>query len=571
MTSKKSTRSKVQVPKFDAQMLCSCRRQCPKTITIDIQKEIFEQFYAVNTKNKWRHQTLFLRSLISNNPVPKKLNPIINLKEKQNAYTYHLINKNGSLSEVCISFLSKVLQISRKKVFRAVSSGKNNPGAIELRGSGKRRVLCPSDIQYLRKFIEKCVSYESCYNASQSSSKYLHPRLNFRRLFQLYRSECVWEQRTKISQGAFKRIFKTEYNLKFVRRTKPKCSLCRMSNQGLFVRSIACASQEKVRLDDHIATVEKANNVLFSLVDIAHLPTESIEIFTFEMQKSIELPCIDILHSFTKRQFWFHWLCVHDEVRNNTYYYVWNESIAGREAEETASCLYKHFLKHVSKTIKKIHLFSDPYSEDTRNMKMTLMLRKYLDYVSTSELSSIEQHFFVKGHSFNSCNRASDIIRRKIKPGEIFTPEQLSALISQQQLGGKKFIVQEMTQRDFYSCKPLINLLISDKNQEWSKFQKIIYNRENPFSLNVSEDTGHDSLPTNILLDTCSESCAPDMFNLTKLIYLNTEPLSISKRKYDDLQALMKTVPDEHHALYRSLKFSETTPVEDYALAEQST
>lgn len=132
---KNDAKKKIHEKKFfQLQINCQCKRKCADQIDVLKQQEIFEE---LNKKNDWPNQTRFLRSLISQKPQKEKLDPIIGEKKKENSYAYHFIDEKGSLTRVCLSFFTKVLQISRSKVFRAVDTIKKNPDAIEKRGKAK--------------------------------------------------------------------------------------------------------------------------------------------------------------------------------------------------------------------------------------------------------------------------------------------------------------------------------------------------------------------------------------------------------------------------------------------------
>lgn len=93
-----------------------------------------------------------------------------------------------------------------------------------------------------------------------------------------------------------------------------------------------------------------------------------------------------------------------------------------------------------------------------------------------------------------------------------------------------------------------------------------MYKRNQPFSLDVI--TYGD---TSIKTITLQAKCIPQQFFATYLSYSNMNDLSITKSKYDDLQSILKHVPEKYHGVYRSLKFDQTdSNKSDYALADQS-
>lgn len=159
---------------FYCQVNCLCKRKCAERIDILRQQEIFEEF---NKLDSWPNQTRYLRALISSRPTKENLDPIISTKKKENIYTYHFVNESGSLTQVCLSFFIKVLQVERTKVFRAVDSIKTNPNAIEKRGCSKARGTNSFDLKHLKDFISSFVTYESSRNPKKIERKTVAPTL----------------------------------------------------------------------------------------------------------------------------------------------------------------------------------------------------------------------------------------------------------------------------------------------------------------------------------------------------------------------------------------------------------
>lgn len=207
---------------FDLQVNCICKRKCAERIDILKQQEAFENF---NKLSDWPNQTRFLRSLISSRPTQENTDPIISTKKKENTYTYHFMNETGSLTQVCMSFFTKVLQVDRIKVFRAVDTLKKNPNAIEKRGKSTARRTSASDLNHLKNFISSFVTYESSRNPKKSNEKFLHPRLNLRKMYLLYSKQCIFRNLKVLSDTIFRKVFHG-CNRKFVQRSAPKCQTC---------------------------------------------------------------------------------------------------------------------------------------------------------------------------------------------------------------------------------------------------------------------------------------------------------------------------------------------------------
>lgn len=127
-----------------------------------------------------------------------------------------------------------------------------------------------------------------------------------------------------------------------------------------------------------------------------------------------------------------------------------------------------------------------------------------------------------------------------------------------------------MLSKIFFSTKHLENLLLNPKKSndgqeiQWSDYQKIIYKREQPFSMDIVK---YGDTTTKTI--TLQAKCTPDVFSRTKLNYSNLSASQISKSKYDDLQTIMKHIPETHHEYYRSLSFDQNDSNKtDYALVD---
>lgn len=561
----KSNKKSNKKTRFHAQIICTCNRKCATNIDVVTQKDTFDKFSKLKG---WSHKTRFIRNCIAIERFKEKINPIINEKKKENRYIYYLPNANGSLTQVCLPFLSNVLQITRSKVFRSVKSIKTNPNAIERRGKSKANKTSPIDMKYLKEFIGNFVTYESTYDIQNPKPRFLHPRMNSRKMYQLYSESCVYRNQKILSETIFRRVFKNDFELSFVHPAMPKCDICEKkgSNQGQFVLSSKMIEERNLMKSAHLETAAQVKADLNNSVEFAVSSTEKTEVFTFELQKVFDLPYVKDNDVFFKKQLWLSMFSVHDEVRNATHNYIWDESISCREAEDVASCLFKHLLQ-IPKDTQNVILFWKRQFGHTQHMKIALMMKKFFDYCKHSELSTIEQHFFLPQHSFNSCSRSFQFIKKKLKFDEVFVPEDVVNVINRINKKTSSFVATAMSTADFFSCKLLEALLTDDEKNDfenkinWDNCQKIIYKRAEPFLFEVFEFNASEGIPFKL-------NCIPTVFNATNLIYSHEGPRSISKSKYNDLQQLLKHVPEKHQEFYRVLKHDDDDSTKDFSLVE---
>lgn len=187
-------------------MSCICNRKCAQNIDIARQKEIFDKFRALN----WSGKIKFIRNVVDRKQIAGKgnVNPLIKLKRSDFNHTCFLTDDKGTKHRVCLSFLSKLLQVNRVKIFRAVASIKSNPTATDRRGMISSKKVKVQDKEFIKKIIERLPKYESRYNMSLSSKKYLHPDFNIKKIYKLYQENCLSEGKNVLSLSYLTKEFK---------------------------------------------------------------------------------------------------------------------------------------------------------------------------------------------------------------------------------------------------------------------------------------------------------------------------------------------------------------------------
>lgn len=480
-----------------------------------------------------------------------------------------MTEKFGSQQQVCLGFLLKCLQITRTRIYNAATTIKINESTKDLRGNFPTRKTEDHEILFVKEFIDSFPRYESHYKLSHFNKKYLSPFWNIKRLYREYCLKFNFEYPTlkTVSEWKFRQIFNTEFNLSFARLKVDTCGTCdRIDAQ---IRSNdRCSEQLEVEKQEHLHLVEKISKQMEGNMKHGRDPQNKTEILIFDLQRALEMPVIQTGEAYYKRQLWFYNLCIYDAVRRIGYMYVWNESIASRGSQEIASCLYKHFSEHIPKDTRKVILLSDTCSGQNRNIKISLMLKNLLSSWGHENLQSIEQQFYVSGHSYNDCDRSFGLIEmQKRVTQDIFIPDQWINVIRQAKKKEPHFVVVEMRQEDFYSSDLLQRLIVNRKKTvsgekiNWFKIQKIIYEKENPFLLKIV-DYGSE-LPRTVSLHKRGST---NKFGIVlNRMYPNGR--CITKQKYDDLQILSKNIPEKYRDFYRSLKYNNDD--KDFGLASR--
>lgn len=539
---------------FILQTKCCCPRNCYQVIDAARQKEIFNVYY--NFEN-WCRKCLFLRSMVDIYPRRENLKLVITTT-KSYRYEYHMIDKNGTRQRVCQKFLLQCLQISDYIMYKAVRSSILNANAIDHRGHFPNRLSKSDDFKFIYDFIKSFPTFQSHYSSSKSNVKYLNPSLNITRMYREYCLVCNFKSRNILSQWKFSHIFNTKFNLRFHRPKVDTCKTCdRLEN---LIKSTTDTRHLELKSEkvEHLTKVNKCKTIFHETIEEAKTRDSKIEIRTFDLQRALEVPYLSTSEAYYKRQLWVYNLCIHDEVRGIAYMYVWPECTASRGAEEIASCLYKNFHVTIPEDTEKIILYSDSCGGQNRNIKMTMMIKYLLDSWPHSSLKTIEQRFFVVGHSYNSCDRNFALIERQKRLTEdIFVPIHWVNLIKQAKKKAPRFVVTEMKMHDFSSWKRLLSLIINRKHSidgdkiSWLHFQRIVYERDDPFGLKI--ETRNSNVSSFIQISLRKRHVNRISNVVCPVLYPNGR--AISRKKYKDLQDLVEYIPTKYHQFYQRLKF----------------
>lgn len=547
---------------FYEQAECVCKNNCAEKIDVNRQKAIFNSFYSLEN---WSKKRLFLRSLIKTRPVKESFNPVTT--KTRVMYDYFLLNSYGNQEKVCFGFFLKCMQISKESIYRCMKTSISNETAKDNRGRGSTKKTSENDLKFVENFIRKLPSYRSHYGPSKSDKKFLHPNLNIKRLYREYCIISKFKKRKPVSEWKFRETFNTKFNLGFHPKRVDTCRTCDKYEASLKSETTNTKKREQLseQKERHLQLVSQAKETFKETIRNAQDSSSNVEILVFDLQRALELPSLATSEAFYRRQHWCYNLCVFDEKRKIGYHYFWDESVASRGSQEISSCLKKHFEKFVPKETEKIILISDACGGQNRNIKTTLCLKKILDSWPYDQLKSIEQRFFISGHSYNSCDRCFGVIERQKKVTEmIYVPEHWINIIKQSKKSEPKFVVIKMSRKDFFSCKQLESITTNRKKSlnkdkvEWLKIQKIVYNRSTPFNLKVYKYGAIE--PIEVSLRKRGKMAYSATFGNVSFVPLYTQSRPIKRKKYDDLQKLLEFVPSEFHKFYTSLKYEDEEP-----------
>lgn len=278
--------------------------------------------------------------------------------------------------------------------------------------------------------------------------------MNIRKMYREYCLVCKFKKRKVLSEWFFRHIFNTQFNLTFHPLVVDSCKTCDSLHFALKSNYSEKTDVLIEKKRNHLATAEIVHNELKECIRFCRDFDKKTVVLTFDLQRALEMPSIETSIAYYKRQLWLYNLCIYDEIKKQGFMYVWDETIASRGAQEIASCLHRHFLTYVPPDTTEIILYSDACGGQNRNIKMSLMLKKFIVDAKLPALERIEQRFFVSGHSYNKCDGCSGLIEKQRKNTQsIYVPEHWFNVIRQSKKSEPKYTVVQMSKEHFFSSK----------------------------------------------------------------------------------------------------------------------
>lgn len=338
--------------------------------------------------------------------------------------------KTNELIPVCKKtfLLASRLKSSRingvaKRHFQTGSMAKEN------RGGDRKHFSFSSRKEAVEKFIKSFIPLESHYCRDQIKVRqYLHPDLNIKKMYQMYEDQVL--PGYSVTQGFFRKIFNTRFNIGFGSPKTDVCSTCLQLNENIKIEKSQIKKQEFITQQ----RIHKLRAKQFYKMLQEELP--GLLIISFDCEKNLPLPKIPDQAYYSRQLYLYNFTIVIGSSRasmtpQNIHAYIWTEDQAAKGSNEICSALY-HCMNSLDLSgIEKIRLVSDGCGGQNKNSMVICMIMKWLSE-KPSNIKEVEMIFPVTGHSFLPADRVFAINERVIKKREsIIKPNDYEIIIGE--------------------------------------------------------------------------------------------------------------------------------------------
>lgn len=458
---------------------------------------------------------------------------------------------------VCKRAVIRTLQINQKRIVTALKKYKECDALADGRGqtTGGRNAI-PEARNEVRHHISSFPKYVSHYTRNQTDSKFLCSNLNLAKMYKLYKEKV----QNPVSKSFYKRIFYTDFNLRFKTPKKDTCKKC-----DIFITKIKNADEttRQILEEWHNAHLEDAEHLELQMNnDLALAKTDpEVETLTYDMMKILLMPRLTTSIVYYLRQMNFYNFGIHIGSSGKGRFNTWLENEASRGTQEVGSCLRK-YIQDIAATVKTLILWSDSCGGQNRSIKLVLMLIHVLQHHPT--LESISLRYRLSGHSFLPNDSEFGDVECALKGHDKVCTDKAYMKIMEDCRNENKFEVIRMKSEDFFSVQKLEKLItnrkvdINKKKINWLNTHEILIDKFHPNLLKMRKKIGGN-------FQTVDIAKAKTQLDLKSVelehLWPNGRPLSQEKVK--DLKEMLELVDDEDKPFYDFLKNVLTNEIAD--------
>lgn len=529
---------------------CECSDKCTTNFNQDEKNNII---ININSRGSKTEQDTFLMGLIERSDIKQKSATDDSLKNKTSSFKYFTL-KGSERVKICRKAFCSLHSVSNKVVFRLstlVAQNKtptDNRGKHGNRGNVKKEDIIAKIDSHISEFPVKVSKYKT------TQVSYLDSDLNVKKMHDLF-LEKHSDLATDVKYEYYLKHFQQNYGYRFGRPQVDVCSTCEDLNikiKSPFLNENA----KRVAVAELMVHKRRARKFYNKLKEITEFckEDETTSALVFDYMQNLPLPFLPVQEMFYLRKLWLYVFCVHNLSDNSSVFYTYHEGEGKKGPNEVCSFLSHYITNFLPESVSKLHVFSDACGGQNRNHTLTRLLSSL---TVTGRFQNICQYFPVRGHSFLACDRNFACVKRVIRRHDrVYLPSEYNHMIANARKKDSPFIVYQVSNDDILNYKDWwpqyfkkqTNSLQDKKIQfTISKYKQMKYNSQTKGYVSASE-----------FIDGVKE----EVFKLSKVnirdLSLPTNKaydgsVGIKKDKIDDVDKIIKYVPDDKREFYTNI------------------
>jgi hypothetical protein len=377
-------------------------------------------------------------------------------------------------------------------------------------------------------FLAEFPKYKSHY--SESNKVYFDSSYNTKKLYNIF---IDINPGTKVSLQIFRKHVK-KYNVGFYVPKKDTCAKCDNHKAEIENPSKTEDEKEEIRFiaHEHKQNATEARSKLQAATSLAKSHDNTLT-FTFDLQKTLPMPYIPTSVAYYKRQMSFLNFGINTRQNNQGHMFSWTEVEGNRGSNEIISCI-SSFLDGIDLTkFKQIHSFSDCCPGQNRN-KNLLSFMKYICQVTP--IQTWRHTFLESGHSYlpNDTDFGKVEIMKK-NTVALYNFDQYIDLLKRCNF---KTTHMKGNFKDFTKLSTIFSLNKECNDSSKFKFLELRDFTISKHSKTINFSTSHLASQTESI-----NFKNDDIESNFEIPNLYSNPIKLSKRRFEDLKAIFKYIP----------------------------
>ncbi|XP_075986434.1 uncharacterized protein LOC142983446 [Anticarsia gemmatalis] len=435
-----------------------CRLKCSEKLTEHQRKVIFDRYWNLGSVSLQREFIAKHMTEVKPKYQYKKIDS--NRKPKHAFY----LTIDNIKQKVCKIYFKRTLGINDRPI-RTVIEKLNSSGIIEpdLRGKHEKHNQVREDLlSGVRRHIDSIPRIESHYLRKQTTREYIDGGKNITDLYNDYKKDCEDKGEDFVKIHIYRKVFNQDFNISFFIPKKDQCGDCvAYKNAEPVEKEKLQENYNKHLIEKEKSREEKTNDK--KAVDENHI------VACYDLQAMLQVPKGDVSGFYYKSRLNCLNFTITELKTDLTECYFWNEVEGQKGANEIGSCVFRYLREKSVSSSEKLHIifYSDNCCGQQKNQFIFSM---YIYAVKNlPNIQSITHKFLIKGHTQNEGDSVHSTIEKQIKKtlksGPIYVPDQYITAIREAKKKGKKYEVKEMSHTEFYDIKSLQEYKLS-KNTE---------------------------------------------------------------------------------------------------------
>lgn len=433
-----------------------CRSRCFLKITEGDRKEIFDNFYALETKNE---QDVHLQALIECSGISRKRPRVhqSNAKPKSQSYKYYVSSSSGKYSVCKTAFVSihgvTVDRVRRLANLLSLGKSPNDRRGKNTPGNAKSGAFVRQIEEHIRSFPVKNTHYGS------RNYHYLSEKLDIKKMHELFLTDNPESSAVKYS--FYRKIFKERFSLSFGRPQVDTCCTCEELSNKIKSKVLNDVAK-RTAVAEKIVHQRRAKKFYIKMNSIQELcqTDPTVGAICVDYMQNLALPVIPVQDTFYLHQLTVNVFNIHDLKTRKTMFYVYHEGMGKKGPNEVCSFIMDFINRNIPPNIQHFHIFSDGCGGQNKNHSV---IRMCLGLADLGRFQSVNQYFPIRGHSYMPCDRDFAMVKKKMnKNDRVFLLKDYASLIVSSS-AKKKFSVCLMDED---------NTLIKDYKKWWPVYYK---------------------------------------------------------------------------------------------------